>query len=177
VWWYLCRLYTQLRSARRTGKKKIFETSAHARVCEIPWAGGGEQTALRYLMARPYIILYRYVRDYVTDYIPTPSCCMCTRPACVSVVILLCTYTHVCMYLVYIHIIYLPKYIRRMCIYNIIMCRRRRRRKHLGTAEDDRAVKVRPITCTGCSGKTGKYETIVKEVNKRKMYKIVLSNT
>lgn len=56
-----------------------------------------------------------------------------------------------------------------MCIYNIIMCHRRRR-KHLGTAEDDRAVKVRPIICTGCSGKTGKHETFVKEVNKRKTY-------
>lgn len=48
------------------------------------------------------------------------------------------------------------------------MCHRRR--KHLGTAEDDCEVKVGPIICTGCSGKTGEYETILKEKNKRKMH-------
>lgn len=66
------------------------------------------------------------------------------------------------------HIIYLPKHVY-ACAHNIIMCHRRR--KHLGTAEDDREVKVGPIIlCTGCAGKTGEYETILKEKNKRKMY-------
>lgn len=173
--WYLCRLCLRTQRATDDVEEKKDPPNECARVCvRFRRLAGGGSKLLWVPIGRPY---YIDICEITLQTIYLRRLIMCTRRACeyihitllCYIYILLCTYSYTYVFGVYTnHIIYLPKHVY-ACAHNIIMCHHRR--KHLGTAEDDCEVKVGPIIlCTGCAEKTGEYETILKEKNKRKIY-------